>query len=153
MISYCVRETGIPGDSAVVELKRLLEMRGFSVFVGELAIEGGASWRSTIQAGVEGCTAFVVLCSPTYGDTKWTKRELHLADDLDKLILPVWHSGPYPPKAARMVLGDTQRVPGGTMAAGYVAAGITHEAVAAELAEALASNGVLPSLPSQAPQT
>lgn len=153
MISYYVRESGIPGDSAVVELKRLLEMRGYTVFVGELAIEAGDSWRPMIQAGVEGCKAFVVLCSPSYGDSKWTAREIALADDLNKLIMPVWHSGPYPPKAARMVLGNTQRVPCGTMDAGYVAAGMSHEAVAAELADALASKGVLPSLSPQPPQT
>jgi ankyrin repeat protein len=153
MISYRVPESGLAGDSAVVELKKFLEMRGYTVFVGESSIEGGDEWASTIQAAVVGCKAFVVVCSRTYGDemvSTWTWREFQLADKLKKLILPVWHSGPYPPEAVQIFLSGTQRVPNSNITVGYVAAGISQEAVAAELARTMALKGVLPS---QAPQT
>jgi hypothetical protein len=147
MISYRVPETGEGGDKSVFVLQAALEARGFRVFVGEAAIEGGSSWPTTIQRGVEECQAFVVLCSPTYGDdvaSKWTKRELELADNLNKPLIPVWHSGPYPPKPVAIFLGGTQRIPGGTFSAGYVAAKISHEAVAEEVAVTLARIGVTP---------
>ena len=65
MLSYRVPESGAGGDGAVFALQKALESRGFSVFVGEGAIEGGASWPDTIQKGVEQCHAFVVICSET----------------------------------------------------------------------------------------
>ena len=150
MISYRVPETGSGGDSSVFALKVALERRGFSVFVGESAIEGGSSWPVTIQRGVEQCSAFVVLCSPTYGDPlpngreSWTLREIVHADNLSKPLLPVWHSGPYPPNSVAMYLGSRQRIPAGDYRDGYVLAGISHTRVAEELAAALMKAGVQP---------
>jgi hypothetical protein len=147
IISYRVPETGDGGDRSVFALKDALEARGYSVFVGEAAIEGGASWPATIQRGVSGCKAFVVLCSPTYGDAEvspWTERELVLADNYKKPLFPVWHSGRYPPPAVAIYLAKLQRIPGGNLTAGYAAAGVPHERVAEELAAALRRAGVLP---------
>jgi hypothetical protein len=148
MISYRVPETGEGGDKSVFYLQAALEKRGYRVFVGEAAIQGGASWPTTIQQGVEDCQAFVILCSPTYGDpavSPWTKRELELADNLKKPLIPVFHSGAYPPKAVGIYLGGLQRIPGGNFRDGYVAAKISHDKVVEELAAALARAGVLPS--------
>jgi hypothetical protein len=145
MISYRVPETGDGGDKSVFVLQAALEKRGFRVFVGEAAIQGGEEWPETIAAGVRDCAAFVVLCSPTYGDTVWTKRELVMADNQRKPLIPVWHSGPYPPKAVEIFLGGKQRIPGGNFNGGYVAAKISHERVAEEVAAALVRAGVTPS--------
>jgi hypothetical protein len=147
MISYRVPETGAGGDGAVFSLRAGLEARGYSVFVGEQDIGGADSWMSVIQAGVSGCTAFVVLCSPTYGDaavSQWTQREFMQAVNEGKLLLPVWHSGAYPPPATRLVLGGLQRIPGGNYAGGYAAAGIAHAAVVEALVKALQEKGILP---------
>ena len=145
MISYRVRETGGGGDNAVFALQKALESRGYSVFVGESAIRSGACWPTKIQKAVEDCSAFVVLCSTTYGDeavSPRTARELDLADRLKKPLIPVWHSGPYPPKAVAIYLGGKQRIPTGILMEGYASAGISHERVADELAAALAHAGV-----------
>jgi hypothetical protein len=147
MISYREPETGQGGDKSVFVLQAALEARGFSVFVGEAAIQGGEEWPETIAAGVHNCSAFVVLCSPTYGDTVWTKRELVMADNLRKPLIPVWHSGPYPPKAVEIFLGGKQRIPGGNFSDGYVAAKIAHSAVAEELIAALLRAGIVPGAP------
>jgi hypothetical protein len=147
MISYRVPETGDGGDKSVFALQAALEARGYRVFVGEAAIEGGSSWPATIQRGVEDCAAFVILCSPTYGDaaaSPWTARELVLADNMKKPLIPVWHSGPYPPKAVAIYLGGTQRIPGGNFSKGYVESKVSHAAVAEELVAALARAGVTP---------
>lgn len=145
MISYRVPETGDGGDRSVFALQEALQKRGYSVFVGETAIQGASSWPSSIQKGVENCKAFVMLCSETYGDadkSPWTKRELELADYLKKPLLPVWHSGPYPPRPVAIYLGGTQRIPSGIFRNGYANADISHERVAEELAAALARLGV-----------
>jgi len=147
MISYRVPETGDGGDRAVFALQAGLQAHGYSVFVGEAAIQGAASWPSTIQRGVEGCKAFVVLCSPTYGNAEvspWTMRELVLADNKHKPLVPVWHSGEYPPPAVSIYLGDKQRIPGGNFNAGYVSAGISHEQVVKELVATLHGLGIFP---------
>jgi hypothetical protein len=150
MITYRVSETGEAGDSSVFALKEALEALGYRVFVGETAIQGGSSWTTTIQNGVEGCRAFVVLCSETFGNaavSPWTKRELELADSLKKPLIPVWHSGTYPPPAVKIFLSGVHRIPSGNIADGYASAGISHEAVADQVAAALAREGVLPSSP------
>ena len=147
MISYRVSETGEDGDKAVFALQKALESRGYSVFVGEEAIQGASNWPSTIQKGVEDCSAFVILCSATYGDeavSPWTKRELELADNLKKPLFPVWHSGPYPPKAVTIYFSGKQRIPTGNLTEGYAKAKVPHERVAEELAAALARAGVTP---------
>ena len=114
MISYRVAETGEDGDGTVFRLQAALEARGYSVFVGEKAIVGAAKWPKTIQDGVLSCKAFVVLCSPTYGATEWTEAELSLAKNEGKPLVPVWHSGPYPPPAVKIFLTAMQRIPGGS---------------------------------------
>ena len=147
MISYRVPETGELGDRAVFALQAALQARGYSAFVGEAAIQGAASWPATIQRGVEDCKAFVILCSPTYGDavrSPWTERELVLADALKKPLIPIWHSGPYPPQPVAIYLTKLQRIPAGNFSDGYAAAGISHERVTDELVAALARVGVVP---------
>ena len=150
MLSYRVPHTGHGGDSSAFELQAGLERLGYSFFIAETAIEGGDSWPSTIQQAVEDCKAVVVLSSPDYGNedqSPWTKRELELAANLKKPLIPVWHSGPYPPPAVQIYLSGVQRIPSGNFAKGYVSAGISHEAVVKQLAKALKRKGIFPSSP------
>ena len=72
----------------------------------------------------------------------WTKRELVTADALKKPIIPVWHSGRYPPNPVMMYLMEKQRIPGGNYRNGYAAAHISNDQVAEELAAALQRAGV-----------
>jgi hypothetical protein len=64
---------------------------------------------------------------------------------LKKPLIPVYHSGPYPPPEVAIYLGGKQRIPGGNFKNGYVAAKISHERVAEEVAAALVRAGVTPS--------
>jgi hypothetical protein len=151
MVSYRKPETGSSkgGDRAVRALRTALRRRGYTVFVAEETIKGGDSWPATIQKAVQNCKAFVILCSPTYGHAElspWTERELVLADNLKKPLLPVWHSGPYPPPAVAIHLSGKQRIPAvDDFYEGYVAAGISHEHAADELVTALMEKGIRPS--------
>ncbi|KAG2487778.1 hypothetical protein HYH03_013622 [Edaphochlamys debaryana] len=147
MLSYRIIDTGareLGGDDTVFLIQRALQAHGYSVFVGEAALQGGQKWGQRIQAAVNNCEVFVALCSPDYGNTEvgpkvvsrpvmparqrcggptgvrgpgpegcGTFREFQLADFKKKPILPVWHSGQYPPAALEIFLSGLQRVPQG----------------------------------------
>ena len=70
-------------------------------------------WAIELQKAVQRCDAFIPLCSVNYGSTEWTYREYQLADQKLKKIMPVWHSGPFPPPALEIFLSGLQRVPRG----------------------------------------
>ena len=151
MLSYRVSETGdgAGGDKSVFQLQAALQRLGFSVFVGETSIQGGDTWPITIQEGVRHCKAFVALCSPTYGDralSPWTLDELTMAKNNRKPLIPVWHSGAFPPPSVEIMLGALNRIPSGNLVDGYAAAGISHDCVAKQVAAALRRIGVVPSL-------
>jgi hypothetical protein len=116
MISYRVAETGYPkngGDGYVFLLHDKLVERGYTVFIGEEGIDAGEDWANAIKKAIVGCEVFVVLCSSTYGETKWTLREFQQADKLNKPIIPIWHSGVFPPDAIEIFLVGCQRIPTG----------------------------------------
>ncbi|PNH00706.1 hypothetical protein TSOC_013456 [Tetrabaena socialis] len=48
-----------------------------------------------------------------YGSSTWTMREYLLADGAKKTILPLWHSGAYPPERVQIFMNELQRVPSG----------------------------------------
>ena len=154
MISYRVPETGRRdrGDGSAYTLADALRARSFSVFLAERNTGGGDIWHDTIQAAVEHCKAFVAVCSPTYGDSEqsqWTKAEAVLATECRKKIIPVWHSGPYPPAGLRLAFTSLHALPstpdGQDMQDGYRAAGISDAHVADELVATLLRVGVVPS--------
>ena len=146
-ISYCMQETGSGGDASAFALRDALHSLGFSVFMAEDKLTAVSDWFEVLAKGIERCKVFVVLCSPTYGDPEispWTFRELALAANLQKRLFPVWHSGLYPPPAVKLFLFSLQHAPVCQLAEGYVAAGISHEQVAEELAGALLREGLTP---------
>lgn len=106
MLSYRVTETGDAkdakdhkkkGDNFTPRLQRALQAQGYSCFVGEKQLEGGDEWATTIAHAVKNCKAMLIISSPTYGQTKWTFRELQMADNNQKKLIPIYHSGEFPP--------------------------------------------------------
>ncbi len=65
-----------------------LEARGAKVFWDD-QIEGGEDWREAIASGIEASTALVILFSEGCNTSKQLRKELALADMLNKLIIPV----------------------------------------------------------------
>ena len=148
-ISYRTTETGKYGDKSAFSLRKILRERGFSAFVYEAEICPGDDWPQIINQAIETCRVFVVLCSPTYGTSEWAKEELPLAVACKRLVIPVWHSGSYPPPGSTTYLRDTIPYPRffipdprGTFNQGYVAARISHESVVDELTAVFAQAGV-----------
>eukprot|EP00457_Paulinella_chromatophora_P001934 gb/GEZN01001937.1/.p1 GENE.gb/GEZN01001937.1/~~gb/GEZN01001937.1/.p1 ORF type:complete len:882 (+),score=199.54 gb/GEZN01001937.1/:56-2701(+) len=149
MLSYRIRETGakeLGGDGTVIELQQALQEMGFSVFVGESALQGGQAWASTIQSAVERARVFIPITSPTYGSESssiWTYREIQMADNERRTILPIWHSGAYPPPGIKIFLSGTQRIPSGNQSLQEVGGLNAH--VMRDLLQALAILGLTPS--------
>ena len=111
MISYCAKDCGPCGDGSASLLAAFLRGHGHRVFVydkAQRAVDGGDGWRGAIQAGLLGCSVFVAMCSSGYAasESAWTTREFFLADEKKKYIVPLHHSGVYPPpKLAIMLTG------------------------------------------------
>lgn len=65
-----------------------LEARGISVWWDQ-KIEGGEDWRDIIVEGLTHSKALVILFSDSCNQSKQLKKELAVADTLDKVVVPV----------------------------------------------------------------
>ena len=101
------------GDGSANRWKAALEKQGWEVFLDQIEIEAGDFWEENIIHAVESCHVLVALISTHYADSPWCKGELKLATDKGKLIIPVFHSGEYPPHDLVLRLGSVQSIPAG----------------------------------------
>jgi hypothetical protein len=77
-------------DHAFVDdLIQELEEHGFSVWVDRQDIRGGTQWRAAITEAIRGCEAFLVVLSPRSTGSRNVGRELELAADNNRPIIPV----------------------------------------------------------------
>lgn len=65
-----------------------MEAAGLSVWWDQ-RIEGGHDWRDAIAEGLSSSQALVILFSDACNDSKQLRKELAMADTLDKEIIPV----------------------------------------------------------------
>jgi hypothetical protein len=56
-------------------------------------IDHGDRWASVIEAQIESCSAFVPVMTPEAAASEWVEREVHLAQQLGKPILPLLLAG------------------------------------------------------------
>lgn len=149
MISYRVPETGQQGpgrpnaDGTASKLTQLLEAAGYCVFLDVHNLQGGSNWLRVITRAVRSCTAFVPVISTTYGDEKespFTYQEYIMAREEKKIIVPVYHSGRFPPSDLRLVMGTLNYVPQAGAMTGPVKT--TVDEVAKEVIVALKCAGV-----------
>lgn len=120
MISYRVPETGRPtpqhkeADNTAPQLQQRLVAAGYSVFLDVDNLQGGTDWLGDITAAVQSSTAIVPIVSSTYGDREkspFTYKEYVLAESCKKVIVPVFHSGTFPPQALALHMLTMQYVP------------------------------------------
>ncbi len=80
-------------DTPYVErLVAYLGAAGVPVWVDH-KIDHGDRWASVIEAQIESCFAFVPVMTPEAAASEWVEREVHLAQQLGKPILPLLLSG------------------------------------------------------------
>jgi TolB-like protein/Flp pilus assembly protein TadD len=83
-ISYSSQDS----DKAL-ELSRELTSRGISVWIDQQGIEGAAQWSSEIARAVAECKALLLLVSKSSMASKNCAKEVTIAAEADKHILPV----------------------------------------------------------------
>jgi WD40 repeat protein len=86
-ISYSHKDT-----KYVARLKAYLASAGLAVWTDE-GIDYGTRWAAVIQQQIENCSVFVPVMSTNSGQAAWVAREIDLAQDLRKPILPLLLNG------------------------------------------------------------
>lgn len=108
MLSYREGETGMAGSNFAFRLQEALELKNLNVFA-YANLSQTDHWMSPQTNGVASCRVFMPIFSPQYGDldkAPWSAAELMTAVAYLRApgaglsaILPVWHSGTYPPNS------------------------------------------------------
>jgi len=94
-ISYCWAN-----KPAVRRLHDILTERGISCWIDDGQMQGGSQLFTEIDNGISECKVFLACCSNNYGQSVNCQRELLLAMDRKKLVIPVLIAmcDPWPPK-------------------------------------------------------
>jgi len=94
-ISYCWAN-----KQNVRKLYDILTNNGFNCWLDDQKMQGGSQLFGEIDNGISDCKVFLSCCSNAYGASVNCQRELLLATDRKKLIIPtlVAICDPWPPK-------------------------------------------------------
>ena len=66
-----------------------LTEREHEVWMDRIELRAGAEWRREIEEYIQWSEAMVVMWSQHAQESKWVRREVELADSLDKTIIPL----------------------------------------------------------------
>ncbi len=90
-------------------VKSVLEENGYSCWLAPDSIPGGSSYADEIDAAIKDCAVFVLILSPKSQGSKWVKKELDIALNYGKVILPFEIETVQLQKAFNFYLTDVQR--------------------------------------------
>jgi len=84
----------------VRKLYDILKEKGFNCWIDDNIMQGGAQLFGEIDNGISDCKIFIACCSNSYGASVNCQRELLLATDRKKLIIPTVMAvcDPWPPR-------------------------------------------------------
>src|SRR3954447_14044223 len=84
-------------DEYIRHLSKTLQAKGIPSWF-DRGIEPGDRWERVIRSQIDSCCAMIVVMTPEAGQSAWVKREINLAEDLEKPIFPIllrgerfWH--------------------------------------------------------------
>src|ERR1035437_1872708 len=98
-------------DSAQAEqLAEQLTSAGLSCWIDKSGIVGGEKWATEIVEGIRACTTFIILLSPNSIGSENVLRELSLASEKRKRVLPVDLEPTVLPASFEYPLAGLQRV-------------------------------------------
>ena len=86
------------------------EKAGLSVWVDRGSIQGGDQWKQEIVEGIEKCEAFILVLSSTSVRSDNVRRELDLAGEYNKKIIPIQLSPTIIPRGMKYQLVGVQRI-------------------------------------------
>ena len=93
------------------QLTELLASAGLSVWIDKSGIDVATSWSGEIVDAIEGCKAFVVLLSPHSVESVNVVKEVSLAAEQKKKILPLDLEPVELPRDLKYHLAGLQRAP------------------------------------------
>jgi len=93
------------------QLTELLASAGFSVWIDRQGIVGAEKWATEIVEGIKACSTFILLLSPNSIESENVLRELSLASEKRKRVLPVDIEPILLPSSFEYPLAGLQRVP------------------------------------------
>jgi adenylate cyclase len=93
------------------QLSELLASAGLSVWIDQSGIDVATSWSGEIVDAIEGCKAFVILLSPNSIESKNVIKEVALAAERNKKILPLDLEPVSLPRDLAYHLAGIQRAP------------------------------------------
>ena len=83
-LSYSRKDT-----QTAMLLKSAIQSLGYSVFYDQDILEGDSNWRSTIAKNIDNCSGLVFFRTSNSVASKWCQREVNIADESNKTILPI----------------------------------------------------------------
>jgi len=84
----------------VKKLHNMLSQQGFDCWLDDNKMKGGSELFTEIENGITDCKVFIACCSNNYASSINGQREILLACDRKKLIIPIMVApcDPWPPK-------------------------------------------------------
>ncbi len=90
-------------------VKSVLEENGLTCWMAPASIPGGSSYADEIEDAIKKCGVFVLILSQRAQESKWVKKELDMALNQEKVILPFMIENCRLQKAFNLYLTDVQR--------------------------------------------
>ena len=94
----------------IQDLVTRLRQAGVTVWIDEAGIEGAAMWSQEIVGAINNCNILILAISTNSAQSKNVVRELALASEDDKTILPVFIEPTEIPESMKYQLAGIQRV-------------------------------------------
>ncbi len=94
----------------ILDLVDRLESDGVSVWIDQMSIEGATMWSQEIVSAIRNCKVLVLAISGNSADSKNVVKELALASEDQKNILPVYLESAEIPESMAYQLAGIQRV-------------------------------------------
>ena len=94
----------------IQDLVTRLRQAGVTVWIDEAGIEGAAMWSQEIVGAINNCNILILAISTNSAQSKNVVRELALASEDDKTILPVFIEPTKIPESMKYQLAGIQRV-------------------------------------------
>ena len=94
----------------IQDLVTRLRQAGVTVWIDEAGIEGAAMWSQEIVGAINNCNILILAISTNSAQSKNVVRELALASEDDKTILPVFIEPTEIPQSMKYQLAGIQRV-------------------------------------------
>ena len=94
----------------ILNLVDRLESAGVSVWIDQMSIEGATMWSQEIVSAIRNCKVLILAISGNSADSKNVVKELALASEGHKNILPVYLESAEIPESMAYQLAGIQRV-------------------------------------------